>query len=122
MREVLISTTSSIWNSISKLYDDIHASRVLPGFQRDSKLQMILTMADQAEIVMVVSAEDIERNKLREDLGITYGHDVLRLIEQYRNKGLFVSSVVITKFAGQHGISMFEQRLIRSGPGFITTI
>ena len=64
-----------------KLFDDFHASRVLPGFQADSKLQMLLTMADQAEIVMVVSAEDIERNKEREDLGITYDIDVLRLIE-----------------------------------------
>ncbi len=98
-----------------KLYDDMHASRVLPGFQQDSKLQMLLTMADQAEMVMVVSAEDIEHNKVREDLGITYDNDVLRLIEEYRNKGLYVSSVVITKFAGQHGISMFEKRLEKNG-------
>ena len=97
-----------------KLYDDMHASRVLPGFQNDSKLQMLLTMSDQAEMVMVVSAEDIEHNKVREDLGITYDNDVLRLIEEYRNKGLFVSSVVITKFAGQHGISLFENRLKRN--------
>lgn len=98
-----------------KLYDDMHASRVLPGFRHDSKLQMLLSMADQAEIVMVVSAEDIEHNKVREDLGITYDIDVLRLIEEYRNKGLYVSSVVITKFAGQHGLSLFEQRLKRHG-------
>lgn len=98
-----------------KLYDDMHASRVLPGFQQDSKLQMLLTMADQAEMVMVVSAEDIEHNKVREDLGITYDNDVLRLIEEYRNKGLYVSSVVITKYAGQHGIPMFEKRLEKNG-------
>ena len=98
-----------------KLYDDMHASRVLPGFQQDSKLQMLLKMSDQAEIVMVVSAEDIEHNKVREDLGITYDNDVLRLIDEYRNKGLFVSSVVITKYAGQHGISLFENRLVKSG-------
>ena len=98
-----------------KLYDDMHASRVLPGFQKDSKLQMLLSMADQAEMVMVVSAEDIEHNKVREDLGITYDNDVLRLIEEYRNKGLYVSSVVITKFVGQHGISLFEKRLIKNG-------
>lgn len=98
-----------------KLYDDMHASRVLPGFQQDSKLQMLLTMADQAEMVMVVSAEDIEHNKVREDFGITYDNDVLRLIEEYRNKGLYVSSVVITKYAGQHGIPMFEKRLEKNG-------
>ena len=97
-----------------KLYDDMHAGRVLPGFEDDSKLQMLLKMADQAEMVMVVSAEDIEHNKVREDLGITYDNDVLRLIEEYRNKGLFVSSVVITKYAGQHGISLFEARLKRN--------
>lgn len=98
-----------------KLYDDMHASRVLPGFQQDSKLQMLLTMADQAEMVMVVSAEDIEHNKVREDLGITYDSDVLRLIEEYRNKGLYVSSVVITKYADQHGIALFEKRLEKNG-------
>ncbi|MBR2696286.1 MAG: DUF1846 domain-containing protein [Parasporobacterium sp.] len=98
-----------------KLYDDMHASRVLPGFQQDSKLQMLLTMSDQAEMVMVVSAEDIEHNKVREDLGITYDNDVLRLIEEYRNKGLYVSSVVITKFSGQHGLSLFEKRLEKNG-------
>ena len=98
-----------------KLYDDMHASRVLPGFEQDSKLQMLLKLSDEAEIVMVVSAEDIEHNKVREDLGITYDNDVLRLIDEYRNKGLFVSSVVITKYAGQHGIALFENRLVKSG-------
>ncbi len=98
-----------------KLYDDMHASRVLPGFEVDSKLQMLLSMADAAEIVMVVSAEDIEHNKVREDLGITYDNDVIRLIEEYRARGLYVSSVVITKYADQHGLALFEKRLTRNG-------
>ena len=84
-----------------KLFDDFHASRVLPGFRSDSKLQMLLQIADQAEIVMVVNGEDIENNKTREDLGITYDDDVLRLIEEYRNAGLYVSSVVVSKFSNQ---------------------
>ena len=98
-----------------KLFDDFHASRVLPGFQADSKLQMLLTMADQAEIVMVVSAEDIERNKEREDLGITYDIDVLRLIEEYRKRGLFIGSVVITKYMDTSSVRRFEEKLVTSG-------
>ncbi len=94
-----------------KLFDDLHASRVLPGFHADSKLQMLLQLVDKAEIVMVVSAEDIEHNKIREDLGITYDIDVLRLVDEYRNKGLYVSSVVITKFAGQRSVLHFEEKL-----------
>jgi len=114
-----------------KLFDDFHASRVLPGFQADSKLQMLLTMADQAEIVMVVSAEDIEHNKEREDLGITYDSDVLRLIDEYRKKGLFVGSVVITKYTDTHSVHRFEDRLVTSGlrvyhhyliPGYPTNV
>ncbi len=96
-----------------KLFDDLHAARVLPGFHADSKLQMLLQLADKAEIVMVVSAEDIEHNKIREDLGITYDTDVLRLVEEYRKKGLYVSSVVITKYAEQRSIQHFEERLKR---------
>ncbi len=94
-----------------KLFDDLHAARVLPGFEADSKLQMLLQLADQAEIVMVVSAEDIEHNKIREDLGITYDTDVLRLVDEYRKKGLYVSSVVITKYAEQRSVQHFEERL-----------
>ena len=75
-----------------KLFDDYHASRVLPGFQPDSKLQMLLQLKDQAEIVIVVSAQDIEKDKVRGDLGITYDIDTLRLIEAFRSKGLTVSS------------------------------
>ena len=80
-----------------KLFDDYHASRVLPGFAPDSKLQMLLQLKDQAEVVIAISASDIERNKVRGDLGITYDNDVLRLIEIYRAKGLYVGSVVITQ-------------------------
>lgn len=114
-----------------KLFDDFHASRVLPGFKADSKLQMLLTMADQAEIVMVVSAEDIEHSKEREDLGITYGSDVLRLIDVYRNKGLFVGSVVITKYINTHSVQRLEEKLVTSGlrvyhhyliPGYPTNV
>ena len=71
-----------------KLFDDFHASRVLPGFAADSKLQMLMQLAPQAEIVMVVSAADIEKNKVRGDLGITYDNDVIRLIDEFRSRGL----------------------------------
>ena len=79
-----------------KLFDDLHASRVLPGFMPDSKLQMLTQLQDSLEIVIVLSAEDIERNKVRQDLGITYDEDVLRLREEFMNRGFMVSSVVIT--------------------------
>lgn len=94
-----------------KLFDDYHASRVLPGFAPDSKLQMLLQLKDQAEIVIVISAIDIEINKVRSDLGITYDDDVLRLIEVYRQKGLYVGSVVITKYNGQKAANVFKARL-----------
>ena len=84
-----------------KLFDDYHASRVLPGFAPDSKLQMLLQLAEQAEIVLVISAADIERNKVRGDYGITYDEDVLRLRQQFTNVGLYVGSVVITQYNGQ---------------------
>ena len=94
-----------------KLFDDYHASRVLPGFQLDSKLQMLMQLADVAEIVIVISAADIEKNKVRGDLGITYDVDVLRLISEFEKKGLYVGSVVITQFAGQSGAIQFRERL-----------
>ncbi len=94
-----------------KLFDDFHASRVLPGFEPDSKLQMLMQLSDMAEIVIVISAADIEKNKVRGDLGITYDIDVLRLIGEFENKGLFVGSVVITRFAGQSGAVQFMERL-----------
>lgn len=94
-----------------KLFDDYHASRVLPGFEPDSKLQMLLQLKDQAEIVIVISAEDIEDNKIRGDYGITYDMDVLRLIDAFQSVGLMVGSVCLTKFAGQAGAELFEKKL-----------
>ena len=94
-----------------KLFDDFHASRVLPGFAPDSKLQMLLQLKDKAEVVIVISAIDIEKNKVRGDLGITYDNDVLRLIEVYRKKGLYVGSVVITRYNGQNAADLFKARL-----------
>ena len=96
-----------------KLFDDNHASRVLPDFQPDSKLQMLLQLKDEAEIVMVISALDIEKNKVRGDLGITYDEDVLRLREEFDNVGLYVSSVVITHFNGQASAAAYRKRLER---------
>ena len=98
-----------------KLFDDYHASRVLPGFQPDSKLQMLLQLKDQAEIVIVISAEDIEDNKIRGDYGITYDNDVLRLIDAFQSVGLFVGSVCLTKFADQSAARIFQDRLAAMG-------
>ncbi len=94
-----------------KLYDDYHASRVLPGFQPDSKLRMLLQMKDQVEVVIAINAGDIEKNKVRGDLGITYDHDVIRLIGIFRDFGLFVSSVVLTRYSDQIGVRAFQARL-----------
>ena len=94
-----------------KLFDDYHASRVLPGFAPDSKLQMLMQLSDQAEIVVVISAGDIEKNKVRGDLGITYDLDVLRLIEAFRGKGLYVGSVAITQYTGQKSADAFKKKL-----------
>lgn len=94
-----------------KLFDDYHASRVLPGFAPDSKLQMLMQLSDQAEIVVVISAGDIEKNKIRGDLGITYDLDVLRLIEAFRGKGLYVGSVAITQYTGQKSADAFKKKL-----------
>ena len=98
-----------------KLFDDHHASRVLPGFQPDSKLRMFRKISDQIEIVIVISAEDIEKNKVRADLGITYDEDVLRLRGEFNNRGFFVGSVVITHYNGQHAADAYRQRLKRMG-------
>ena len=94
-----------------KLFDDYHASRVLPGFEPDSKLRLLKELSDQAEIVFAISAKDIEKNKIRGDLGITYDSDVIRLIGTYREQGLFVGSVVITQFSGQESALLFKHRL-----------
>ena len=96
-----------------KLFDDNHASRVLPGFQPDSKLQMLLQLRDEAEVVMVISALDIEKNKVRGDLGITYDEDVLRLREEFDQIGLYVSGVVITHYNGQASADAYRKRLER---------
>lgn len=94
-----------------KLFDDFHASRVLPGFAADSKLQMLMELSDQAEIVMVVNVEDIIKNKVREDLGITYDDDVVRLINAFRCRGLYVGSVVLTRYTVDHAACHFQKRL-----------
>ena len=94
-----------------KLYDDNHASRVLPGFQPDSKLRMLLQLKDQVEMVIAINADDIEKNKIRGDLGITYDRDVIRLIGIFRDFGLYVSSVVLTRFQGQTLAKAFQSRL-----------
>ena len=98
-----------------KLFDDYHASRVLPGFAPDVKLQMLRTMRDQAEIVVAINAGDIAKNKLRGDLGIPYDADVLRLIDALRDFGLYVGSVVMTRFEGQPAAVSFEQKLRKLG-------
>ena len=98
-----------------KLFDDYHASRVLPGFQPDSKLRLLKQLADQAEIVIVISAGDIESNKVRGDLGITYDSDVLRLRKEFMHAGLYVGSVVITQYCGQSSADLFKARLERLG-------
>ncbi|MDO4788275.1 MAG: DUF1846 domain-containing protein [Johnsonella sp.] len=98
-----------------KLFDDFHASRVLPGFEPDAKLRMLLQLADQAEIVICISARDIEKNKIRSDLGITYDVDVLRLIQSFREKGFYVGSVVITHCSGQTTAESFKNKLERLG-------
>ena len=98
-----------------KLFDDNHASRVLPGFQPDSKLQMLMQLSDCAEILFVISAKDIEKNKMRGDLGITYDEDVLRLRGEFEKVGLYVSSVVITHYNGQASADAYRSRLERLG-------
>ncbi len=98
-----------------KLFDDFHASRVLPGFEPDSKLKMLLQLKEQAEIVIVISAEAIEQNKVRNDIGITYDAEVLRLIESFQKVGLYVGSVVITKYAGQPAAQNYRSRLQNLG-------
>lgn len=98
-----------------KLFDDYHAARVLPGFQPDSKLRMLKKMADDVEIVIVINACDIEKNKMRKDLGITYDADVLRLIDAFRGIGLYVGSVVLAQYGGQPAAVSFREKLERLG-------
>ncbi len=94
-----------------KLFDDFHASRVLPGFLPDSKMKMLLQLSEQVEIVLVINAGDIEKNKVRGDIGITYDADVLRLIDAFRGIGLYVGSVVISQYSGQTAAETFRRRL-----------
>ncbi|MBQ9145159.1 MAG: DUF1846 domain-containing protein [Clostridia bacterium] len=94
-----------------KLFDDLHAARVLPGFEHDSKLQMLLKIKEKAEIVIAINADDIEKQKIRGDLGITYDVDVLRLIDRFRSVGLYVGSVVLTRFRKQAKALGFEKKL-----------
>ncbi len=94
-----------------KLFDDFHASRVLPGFAPDSKLQMLLQLKNEAEVVIAINASDIEKNKVRGDLGITYDLDVLRLIDAFRAVGLYVGSVVLTRYESQSSAVRFAQKL-----------
>ena len=98
-----------------KLYDDYHASRVLPGFQPDSKLRMLLQIKEKVELVITINADDIEKNKIRGDLGITYDRDVIRLIDVFRKLGLYVSSVVLTRYNDQLSVRAFQARLEAMG-------
>ena len=98
-----------------KLFDDYHASRVLPGFEPDSKMRMLLTMKEDVEIVIAINAADIEKNKTRGDLGITYDEDVLRLIDIFRSMGLYVGSVVLTRYRGQESADKFYHHLQELG-------
>ena len=94
-----------------KLFDDFHASRVLPGFKPDSKISMLLRMKDKCELIIAISANDIEKSKVRGDLGITYDADVLRLIDAFRGIGMLVTGVVMTRFSGQQSAAAFQKRL-----------
>lgn len=98
-----------------KLFDDYHAARVLPGFKPDTKVKMLESLADEAEVIIVINASDIEKNKVRGDLGITYDADVLRLIDAFREIGLFVGSVVISQYAAQPTAAVFKEKLERLG-------
>ena len=94
-----------------KLFDDFHASRVLPGFSPDSKIRMLAKLKDRAEIIIAINAGDIEKNKVRGDIGITYDLDVLRLIDAFRGFGLYVGSVVLTRYTGQSSADAFKRKL-----------
>lgn len=98
-----------------KLFDDYHASRVLPGFKPDSKINMLVQVKEDVEIVLVINAGDIEKNKVRGDLGITYDMDVLRLIDAFRGYGLYVGSVVLTQFNGQESAVAYQRKLENLG-------
>ena len=98
-----------------KLFDDNHASRVLPGFEPDSKLKMLLTLKDKVEVIIAVGAKDLERRKVRGDLDIPYDDEVFRLIEAYRSVGLYVGSVTITQYNHQNAADVFKSKLENRG-------
>ena len=98
-----------------KLFDDYHASRVLPGFEPDSKVNMLMKLSDQAEIIIAINASDIQKSKFRGDFNIPYEQELLRLIDAFRESGLYVDSVVITQFSGQPDAQLFENRLVNLG-------
>ena len=98
-----------------KIFDDYHASRVLPGFEPDSKIRMLQNIGTDCEIIIAINADDIEKNKIRADLGITYDEDVLRLIRIFGELSLYVGSVVITRYTGQKGADAFRRRLASIG-------
>ncbi|MBR4429161.1 MAG: DUF1846 family protein, partial [Clostridia bacterium] len=98
-----------------KLYDDFHASRVLPGFEPDSKLRMLKAIGSDVEIIIPICADDIEKNKQRGDLGISYADDTLRLMDVFRSMGFYVSGVVITQYQGQPGADNFRKKLTSLG-------
>lgn len=116
IRERIVQFGNKLYLELGgKLFDDYHASRVLPGFQPDSKLRMLTRLKDTLEIVIVISALDIERNKVRQDLGITYDEDVLRLRQEFIERDFLVSSVVITHYNGQASADLYSKRLKRLG-------
>lgn len=105
-----------------KLFDDHHASRVLPGFCPDSKIKMLRELSDKAEIVIAVSAIDIEKNKMRGDIGITYDEEVLRLIGAFKDMGLYVGSVVITQYSGQFNVDLLKRRLAANKYAYVLSL
>ena len=98
-----------------KLFDDYHASRVLPGFEPDSKIKMLMQLKDKLEIVIAISAEDIVKNKVRSDYNLTYDLDTIRLIDAFKSLGLMIGSVVITRYSGQPAADVFKSRLENMG-------
>ena len=98
-----------------KLFDDYHASRVLPGFEPDSKFRLLKNLREDVEIIIAINAGHIEKNKARGDLGITYDEDVLRLADVFRGEGFRIAAVVLTQYAGQPAADAFRQRLAALG-------
>ena len=98
-----------------KLFDDYHASRVLPGFRPDSKISMLMQLKDQAEAIVTINSNDIEKNKVRGDLGITYDLEVMRLIDSFKERGISVCAVVLTQYADQRAAKVFERRMKEQG-------